>query len=137
MAHRGRLNILVGLLDYPARALFSKVRGKSDVPEGMDALDDVVSHIGQSVDKTYGARKLHVTMLNNPSHLEAVNPVAQGKTRAKQDAGRSALCVQLHGDAAFAGQGVVAESLLLTNLPGFTCKGECVRVRSRARWTSG
>eukprot|EP00455_Lapot_gusevi_P030352 TRINITY_DN3264_c0_g3_i5.p1 TRINITY_DN3264_c0_g3~~TRINITY_DN3264_c0_g3_i5.p1 ORF type:complete len:905 (+),score=378.09 TRINITY_DN3264_c0_g3_i5:61-2775(+) len=129
MPHRGRLNLLVTLLDYPARALFAKVKGLSHIPESFFGDDDVASHIALSVTKKFDrTRPLHVSMLHNPSHLEAINPVALGKTRAKQDGnndpnGDRTVCVQLHGDAAFAGQGVVPESLLLANLPYYTTGG--------------
>jgi len=87
MPHRGRLNTLVSLLDYPARALFAKIKGRSLVPPSMPGWDDVASHIATSCTKKFGSSKseLTVSMLHNPSHLEAVNPVTLGKTRAKQD----------------------------------------------------
>jgi len=124
MAHRGRLAVLVSLLGYPARNLFHKIHGYDAFPATVQGLDDVTSHICASIDKSYGAgaalRRIHVTMLHNPSHLEAVNPVAAGKTRAKRDQGsEGALCIQVHGDAAVYGQGVVAETYGMSQLPGY------------------
>lgn len=129
MPHRGRFNLLVALLDYPARAFFAKVKGASHIPADMDGWCDVASHIAQSVTKKFDKqRPMNVTLLHNPSHLEAVNPVAQGKTRAKMDitndpTGDRNLCLQLHGDAAFAGQGIVPESLQMAHLAGFQTGG--------------
>jgi probable 2-oxoglutarate dehydrogenase E1 component DHKTD1 len=149
MPHRGRNNLLTVLLDYPPSSMFAKMRGQSLLPPGAHGLDDVLSHIAQSAD--VGARyggALHVSLLHNPSHLEAVDPVALGKARARQEerlpeppgvvaahdrgawprlrasARRTGtLCVQMHGDGAVAGQGVVAESALLARLPGYTTLG--------------
>ena len=132
MPHRGRLNVLTALLDYPARALFTKVQGRSLVPQEMVGDCDVLSHLSTTVTRRFGQRPLTVSLLPNPSHLEAINPVALGKTRAEQDLlttlsvddrQRSVLCVQVHGDAAFAGQGVVAEALCLAYLPDFSVGG--------------
>lgn len=83
----GRLNLLVSSLNYPARSLFAKVKGQSILPESMNnPLDDVASHIGTSVTKKFDLKNpINVTLLNNSSHLEAVNPISQGKTKAKQD----------------------------------------------------
>jgi len=130
MAHRGRLNLLVGLLKYPPRNMFWKVQGKNEFldSEGKWAIGDVLSHLGQSVDLEYNGHKLHVTMIQNPSHLEASDPVALGKTRAKQDRfkqdpKKKVMCVMLHGDAAFYGQGVVSESFGLSYLDDFSTGG--------------
>jgi probable 2-oxoglutarate dehydrogenase E1 component DHKTD1 len=150
MPHRGRNNLLTLLLDYPASSMFAKMRGQSLLPPGAIGSDDVLSHIAQSVElgPRYGQSALHVSLLHNPSHLEAINPVALGKTRGRQDdrmpdeprtvashersawrrLRRSArragpLCVMMHGDSAAAGQGVVAESTLLARLPGYTTCG--------------
>ena len=132
-AHRGRLATQVSLLRYPARKLFWKLRGQDDIPSGHHGLDDVSSHVAVSTDLFVGrpwgsavapgpaaaaaADRIHVSLLPNPSHLEAVNPVAMGKARAMQDALRSqgavaSICI--HGDAAVAGQGVVYETLALS-----------------------
>ncbi|KAL0483648.1 2-oxoadipate dehydrogenase E1 component [Acrasis kona] len=121
MPHRGRLNLLVGLLKYPPRALFHKMKGNSEIPEELFGIGDVLSHIGIST-KLPGTN-MNISLLNNPSHLEAINPVALGKTRNKIDKGRNASCVQMHGDAAFIGQGIVAETLCLSKLPHFQTGG--------------
>ncbi|XP_031215381.1 probable 2-oxoglutarate dehydrogenase E1 component DHKTD1, mitochondrial isoform X3 [Mastomys coucha] len=85
MPHRGRLNLLTGLLQLPPELMFRKMRGLSEFPESVATIGDVLSHLTSSVDLDFGAhRPLHVTMLPNPSHLEAVNPVAVGKTRGRQ-----------------------------------------------------
>uniref|UniRef100_A0ABK0L2R4 2-oxoadipate dehydrogenase complex component E1 n=1 Tax=Rattus norvegicus TaxID=10116 RepID=A0ABK0L2R4_RAT len=85
MPHRGRLNLLTGLLQLPPELMFRKMRGLSEFPENVAAIGDVLSHLTSSVDLDFGAhRPLHVTMLPNPSHLEAINPVAVGKTRGRQ-----------------------------------------------------
>eukprot|EP00744_Colponema_vietnamica_P000754 GILI01001312.1.p1 GENE.GILI01001312.1~~GILI01001312.1.p1 ORF type:complete len:813 (+),score=284.09 GILI01001312.1:272-2440(+) len=130
MPHRGRLNLLVGLLEYPARQLFYKIKGNSDIPATLPGLDDVVSHIACSVDKKYpgASSPVHVSLMHNPSHLEAINPVSMGKTRAKQDDRKDATRSQvmnlcLHGDAAVAGQGVVPETFMMGRLPGFSVGG--------------
>ncbi|KAI9594143.1 thiamine diphosphate-binding protein [Syncephalis fuscata] len=136
MAHRGRLNLLVDLLKYSPQALFHKIKGNSEFPEGLPGIGDVLSHIGANPYIDYGAKEpIHVELLHNPSHLEAVNPVALGKARAKQmglydtntdencQLGDRVMCVQLHGDAAFTGQGVVMETLGLSNLSHFTSGG--------------
>ncbi|KAI0367415.1 dehydrogenase E1 and transketolase domain-containing protein 1 [Pilatotrama ljubarskyi] len=140
MPHRGRLNLLTGLLQFPPSALFHKIKGGSELPEEYGAAGDVISHLTASPHLQYsGAHKpVKVSLLPNPSHLEAVNPIALGKTRAKQFAllkmleragetecrpGDRVMCVQLHGDASFTGQGVVMEGLGLSNLPHYTVGG--------------
>lgn len=132
MPHRGRSNFILTMLDLPARYMFMKIRGRSLIPEGMDATDDVISHIAVSTTKKFdGEHPLRVSMVHNPSHLEAVNPVSQGKTRARQNmrnidkaaAEKEVLNFQIHGDAAFAGQGIVAESLMLSKLENYSCGG--------------
>ncbi|KAJ3984882.1 Transketolase, pyrimidine binding domain-containing protein [Lentinula detonsa] len=138
MPHRGRLNFLTDpqLLQYPPTALFHKIRGGAEHPADLGVEGDVISHLVSSVQLEYdGAREpLKASLLPNPSHLEAVNAVALGKTRAKQysllkthpddcQLGDKVMCVQLHGDASFSGQGVVMESLGLSNLPHFTSGG--------------
>ncbi|KAJ7695948.1 dehydrogenase E1 and transketolase domain-containing protein 1 [Mycena rosella] len=136
MPHRGRLNLLTDLLKYPATALFHKIKGGAEIPEDLGAEGDVLSHLVASPVLRYdgAASPIQVSLLPNPSHLEAVNPVALGKTRAKQysllktspedcDLGDKVMCIQLHGDASFAGQGVVMEGLGLSNLPHFTSGG--------------
>ncbi|EFA78789.1 oxoglutarate dehydrogenase [Heterostelium album PN500] len=128
MPHRGRLNLLVQMCNYPAKDLFWKVKGNSELPPGVIGIGDVLSHIGVSSDVKVDGGKVHVSLMQNPSHLEAVDPVCLGKTRAKQfytnDQSRDrSVCLMLHGDAAFAGQGVVTETLSLSQLPGFTAGG--------------
>ncbi|KAJ3151420.1 hypothetical protein HDU86_006120 [Geranomyces michiganensis] len=136
MPHRGRLNLLTDLLQYDPTALFHKVKGNSEFPDDIPGTGDVLSHLAVSVDLEYGQKSpVHVALLHNPSHLEAANPVALGKARAKQmymyEEGRDedcyigdrVMCVQMHGDAAFCGQGVVTETLGLANLPHFTAGG--------------
>ncbi|XP_019316343.2 2-oxoadipate dehydrogenase complex component E1 isoform X2 [Panthera pardus] len=138
MPHRGRLNLLTGLLQFPPELMFRKMRGLSEFPEGVSATGDVLSHLTSSVDLDFGAHHpLHVTMLPNPSHLEAVNPVAVGKTRGRQQSrqdgdyspdssaqpGDKVICLQVHGDASFCGQGIVPETFTLSNLPHFRIGG--------------
>ncbi|KAF7732562.1 hypothetical protein EC973_003309 [Apophysomyces ossiformis] len=134
MPHRGRLNLLCDLLQYPHAALFSKMKGKSELPAGTFASGDVISHLISNPNLNYGGHNLHVSLLPNPSHLEAVNPVTMGKARAKQtellssadpscSLGDRVMSVQIHGDAAFTGQGVVMESLCLSNLPHYSSGG--------------
>lgn len=86
MPHRGRLNLLTGMLKFPPEKLFHKLRGFSEFPEDVKATGDVTSHFTSSVDLIQDKKKLHVTMLYNPSHLEAVNPVSMGKTRGVMQA---------------------------------------------------
>ena len=122
MPHRGRLNFLNGILGFPARAMFSKIKGNSEFPEGIHGSGDVLSHLGISTTLSqYG--DLKISLLNNPSHLEAVNPVAMGKTKSKLKEGQKAVCFLIHGDTAFTGQGIVSESLGLANLPHFKTDG--------------
>lgn len=136
MPHRGRLNILIDLLKYPPRALFYKLQGNSEFPPDLPASGDVISHIASSPRLNYGCPEdLRVTMLHNPSHLEAVNPVVSGYGRAKQmylydhntdpgcALGDRLIGIQIHGDAAFTGQGVIMETLGLSNLPHFSLGG--------------
>ncbi|KAM4554272.1 2-oxoadipate dehydrogenase complex component E1 [Fundulus diaphanus] len=138
MPHRGRLNLLTGLLKFPPELMFRKMRGLSEFPDTSPAIGDVLSHLTSSVELDLGAgHPLHVTMLPNPSHLEAINPVAQGKTRARQQLrregdyspeenaypGDQVICLQVHGDGSFTGQGIVPETLTLSNLPHYRVGG--------------
>ncbi|XP_046401730.1 probable 2-oxoglutarate dehydrogenase E1 component DHKTD1, mitochondrial [Ischnura elegans] len=137
MPHRGRLNLLTGMLKFPPEALFRKLKGHSEFPEGAKGSGDVISHLTSSVDLNFDGRFLHVTMLTCPSHLESVNPVSMGKTRARQQLLKDGaysndpkarwsdkvLNVQVHGDAAFAGQGVNQETLALSGVPNFEVGG--------------
>ncbi|KAG8012767.1 putative 2-oxoglutarate dehydrogenase E1 component DHKTD1 [Nibea albiflora] len=138
MPHRGRLNLLTGLLKFPPELMFRKMRGLSEFPDTSPAIGDVLSHLTSSVELDFGAgHPLHVTMLPNPSHLEAINPVAQGKARARQQlrkegdyspedsaqSGDQVVCLQVHGDGSFTGQGIVPETLTLSNLPHYRVGG--------------
>ncbi len=127
MPHRGRLNILATVLAKPYRAIFNEFQGGSFKPEDVDGSGDVKYHLGASSDREFDGNKVHLSLTANPSHLEAVNPVVLGKVRAKQaqhgDDRTSVIPVLLHGDAAFAGQGVVAECFGLSGLRGHRTGG--------------
>ncbi len=128
MPHRGRLSVLANVMGKPYRAIFNEFQGGSFKPEDVDGSGDVKYHLGASSDRTFDGNTVHLSLTANPSHLEAVNPVVLGKARAKQDqwhdADRSAvLPILLHGDAAFAGQGVVAECFGLSGLRGHRTGG--------------
>ena len=127
MAHRGRLNVLVNTMGKPFEEVFAEFEENYD-PSTIGGDGDVKYHLGYSNDRAYGASKVHLTLTPNPSHLEAVNPVVEGRVRAKQmritDRDRKkVLPLLIHGDAAFAGQGIVAETLNLSGLPGYTTGG--------------
>ena len=128
MPHRGRLSVLANVLQKPYRAIFHEFQGGSYKPEDVDGSGDVKYHLGASSDRTFDGNTVHLSLTANPSHLEAVNPVVLGKARAKGDqhgdaTRRSVLPVLLHGDAAFAGQGVVAECFGLSGLKGHRTGG--------------
>jgi 2-oxoglutarate dehydrogenase E1 component len=128
MAHRGRLNVLATFLDKPFRAIFSEFQGNSANPDDVQGSGDVKYHLGTSSDRTFDGNTVHLSLTPNPSHLEAVNTVVLGKTRAKQqqrgDSERTqVMSILLHGDAAFAGQGLVAETLDLSQLRGYRTGG--------------
>jgi 2-oxoglutarate dehydrogenase E1 component len=129
MAHRGRLNVLVNVVKKPYTAVFSEFKGVSAHPEDVQGSGDVKYHLGTSTDIEVGGRMVHLSLQPNPSHLEAVDPVVVGKVRARQDmAGdtkgrRSVLGILLHGDAAFAGQGLVYETLAMSQLIGYRTGG--------------
>ncbi|OED46297.1 2-oxoglutarate dehydrogenase E1 component [Rhodobacteraceae bacterium (ex Bugula neritina AB1)] len=128
MPHRGRLNILANVMQKPYRAIFNEFQGGSFKPEDVDGSGDVKYHLGASSDRSFDDNNVHLSLTANPSHLEAVNPVVIGKVRAKQDqlgdADRTkVLPILLHGDAAFAGQGVVAECFALSGLRGHKAGG--------------
>ncbi|WP_027244595.1 2-oxoglutarate dehydrogenase E1 component [Leisingera daeponensis] len=128
MPHRGRLNILANVMQKPYRAIFNEFQGGSFKPEDVDGSGDVKYHLGASSDREFDGNSVHLSLTANPSHLEAVNPVVLGKVRAKQDQlGDSertqVLPILLHGDAAFAGQGVVAECFALSGLRGHKTGG--------------
>ena len=128
MPHRGRLSVLANVLQKPYRAIFNEFQGGSFKPEDVDGSSDVKYHLGASSDREFDGNKVHLSLTANPSHLEAVNPVVLGKVRAKQDQlndveRRQVLPILLHGDAAFAGQGVVAECFALSGLRGHRTGG--------------
>ncbi|MBL9063702.1 2-oxoglutarate dehydrogenase E1 component [Tabrizicola sp.] len=133
MPHRGRLNILANVMLKPYRAIFHEFQGGSYKPEDVDGSGDVKYHLGASSDREFDGNKVHLSLTANPSHLEAVNPVVLGKVRAKQDQMNDAidrtacLPILLHGDAAFAGQGVVAECLQLSGIKGHRTGG-CIHI---------
>ncbi|MBN9037457.1 MAG: 2-oxoglutarate dehydrogenase E1 component [Rhizobiales bacterium] len=137
MPHRGRLNVLSQVMQKPHRAIFHEFKGGSYAPDDVEGSGDVKYHLGASSDREFDGNKVHLSLTANPSHLEIVNPVVMGKARAKQDqlAGRGreeivpleerakVLPLLIHGDAAFAGQGVVAECFGLSGLRGHRVAG--------------
>ncbi|MCU4651221.1 2-oxoglutarate dehydrogenase E1 component [Roseibacterium sp. SDUM158016] len=128
MPHRGRLSVLANVMAKPYRAIFNEFQGGSFKPEDVDGSGDVKYHLGASSDRIFDENSVHLSLTANPSHLEAVNPVVLGKVRAKQDQmgdteRRQVVGVLLHGDAAFAGQGVVAEGFGLSGLRGHRTGG--------------
>jgi len=128
MSHRGRLNVLSNVLGKPYRAIFHEFAGGATNPADVGGSGDVKYHLGTSSDREFDGICVHLSLLPNPSHLEAVDPVVLGKARAtmtfKGDKhGKKVLPLLLHGDAAFAGQGVVAECLSLSGLPGYATGG--------------
>ncbi|MFS4438310.1 2-oxoglutarate dehydrogenase E1 component [Paracoccaceae bacterium GXU_MW_L88] len=128
MPHRGRLSVLANVMGKPYRAIFNEFQGGSFKPEDVDGSGDVKYHLGTSSDREFDDNTVHLSLTANPSHLEAVNPVVLGKVRAKQDqkadTERTKVAgVLLHGDAAFAGQGVVAEGFGLSGLSGHRTGG--------------
>jgi len=128
MAHRGRLNILSNVMGKPAKAIFHEFAGGATNPADVGGSGDVKYHLGTSSDREFDGNKVHLSLLPNPSHLEAVDPVVLGKVRASQTIrgdkqGDTVLPMLLHGDAAFAGQGVVWECLSFSGLPGYATGG--------------
>ncbi|MEO3413345.1 2-oxoglutarate dehydrogenase E1 component [Roseovarius sp. CAU 1744] len=128
MPHRGRLSILANVMGKPYRAIFNEFQGGSFKPEDVDGSGDVKYHLGASSDREFDGNSVHLSLTANPSHLEAVNPVVLGKVRAKQDQlndedRTKVMGILLHGDAAFAGQGVVAEGFGLSGLRGHKTGG--------------
>lgn len=128
MPHRGRLNMLASVMAKPYVAIFSEFRGMSSNPDGVQGSGDVKYHLGTSSNRIFDSQAVHLSLTANPSHLEAVNPVVLGKVRAKQnqygDEKRgSVMGLLLHGDAAFSGQGLVPESLDLSQLRGYRTGG--------------
>jgi 2-oxoglutarate dehydrogenase E1 component len=129
MPHRGRLNTLVNIVKKPLTAVFSEFGGESFKPDDVQGSGDVKYHLGTSTDIDIGGRSVHLSLQPNPSHLEAVDPVVIGKVRARQDeAGdtqrrSSVMAILMHGDAAFAGQGLVYETLAMSQLIGYRTGG--------------
>ncbi len=128
MPHRGRLSVLANVMGKPYRAIFNEFQGGSFKPEDVDGSGDVKYHLGASSDREFDGNVVHLSLTANPSHLEAVNPVVLGKVRAKQDQigdaeRKKVVAILLHGDAAFAGQGVVAEGFGLSGLRGHRTGG--------------
>ena len=125
MPHRGRLNVLANVMGKPYKAIFSEFFGKSSYQE---IGGDVKYHLGASSNREFDGNSVHISLTDNPSHLEAVNPVVLGQVRAKQffhkDSKRKKVIpVLMHGDAAFAGQGIVAECFAMSGLPGHNIGG--------------
>jgi 2-oxoglutarate dehydrogenase E1 component len=128
MAHRGRLNMLANVMGKPFAAIFSEFQGNPANPEDVQGSADVKYHLGTSSDREFDGRRVHLSLTANPSHLEAVNTIVLGKVRAKQaqkgDLDRDqTMAIILHGDAAFSGQGLVAETLDLSDLKGYRTGG--------------
>jgi len=132
MPHRGRLNVLAAVMGKPYQVIFHEFQGGSSLPSDVEGSGDVKYHLGASSDREFDGNSVHLSLTANPSHLEIVNPVVIGKARAKQafalranaGAGRGhVLPLLMHGDAAFAGQGVVAECFALSGLRGYGVGG--------------
>ena len=128
MPHRGRLNVLTNVMGKTFRALFHEFKGGSANPEDVEGSGDVKYHLGVSSDREFDGNNVHLSLTANPSHLEIVDPVVLGKVRAKQDQRydkdrTQVLPLLLHGDAAFSGQGVVAECFGLSGLKGHRTGG--------------
>jgi 2-oxoglutarate dehydrogenase E1 component len=128
MPHRGRLNMLANVMQKPFRTIFHEFAGGSSNPDDVGGSGDVKYHLGTSTDREFDGNKVHLSLVPNPSHLEAVDPVVLGKVRAIQTiigdtARKQVLPVLLHGDAAFAGQGIVAECFGFSGLTGYNTGG--------------
>ncbi|HEY7748351.1 MAG TPA: 2-oxoglutarate dehydrogenase E1 component [Aestuariivirgaceae bacterium] len=128
MAHRGRLNVLANVMGKSFSAIFHEFKGGSVNPEDVEGSGDVKYHLGTSSDREFDGNRVHLSLTANPSHLEIVDPVVLGKARAKQDQRDdekriSVMPLLIHGDAAFAGQGVVAECFGLSGLRGHRSGG--------------
>src|SRR3982074_490641 len=130
MPHRGLLNVLTQVMGKPHRALFHEFKGGSANADAVEGSGDVKYHLGASSDREFDNNRIHLSLTANPSHLEIVDPVVLGKVRAKQDQHGdppdqriSVLPLLMHGDAAFAGQGVVAECFSLSDLKGYRTGG--------------
>jgi 2-oxoglutarate dehydrogenase E1 component len=130
MPHRGRLNVLAQVMAKPHRAIFHEFKGGSSTPNETEGSGDVKYHLGASSDREFDQNKVHLSLTANPSHLEIVDPVVLGKTRAKQDQlgatpddRTMVMPLLIHGDASFAGQGVIAECFGLSGLRGHRTGG--------------
>ena len=128
MSHRGRLNVLANLLQKSYKRIFNEFAGEIHNSSKEDSAGDVKYHLGASSDREFDGNSVHVSLTDNPSHLEAVNPVVLGQTRAKQffhkDLERNKVIpILIHGDAAFAAQGIVAECFAMSGLPGHNTGG--------------
>lgn len=128
MPHRGRLNVLANVMQKPYRAIFNEFHGGASTPDDVQGSGDVKYHLGTSADREFDGNTVHLSLNANPSHLEAVNPVVIGKVRAKQqmkdDTKRNdTLSLLLHGDAAFAGQGIISECFGMSGLRGYNTGG--------------
>ncbi len=128
MAHRGRLNVLANVMGKPFQAILNEFQGGASRPEDVGGSGDVKYHLGASADRVFDGRSVHLSLTANPSHLECVNTVCLGKTRAKQRQKNDTdmekvLTILLHGDAAFVGQGIIQETLDLSNLQGYQTGG--------------
>jgi 2-oxoglutarate dehydrogenase E1 component len=128
MAHRGRLNVLTGVMGKPYHQLIAEFKGTPGMPEGVTKSGDVKYHMGYASSRQIAGNKIDLSLCFNPSHLEAVNVVAAGRIRAKQDLMKDesrlqAMALLIHGDAAFAGQGSVAESLMMNGVSGYDTGG--------------
>ena len=127
MSHRGRLNVLANVLQKSYKRIFNEFAGEFD-SSSEEGAGDVKYHLGASSNREFDGNSVHVSLTDNPSHLEAVNPVVLGQTRAKQffhkDKERNKVIpILIHGDAAFAGQGVVSECFAMSGLPGHNTGG--------------
>ena len=130
MPHRGRLNVLAQVMAKPHRAIFHEFKGGSSTPNEIEGSGDVKYHLGASSDREFDSNKVHLSLTANPSHLEIVDPVVLGKVRAKQDQlgatpedRTMVMPLLIHGDASFAGQGVIAECFGLSGLRGHRTGG--------------
>ena len=129
MPHRGRLNVLANVMNKPFSAIFSEFQGNSAKPDDVEGSGDVKYHLGTSADREFDGKKVHLSLNANPSHLELVNPVVVGRVRAKQrqlgdhEDRRRVMGLLMHGDAAFSGQGLVAETFELSDIKGYRTGG--------------
>ena len=128
MSHRGRLNVLANVLQKSYKRIFNEFAGEINSSSEADTAGDVKYHLGASSNREFDGNSVHVSLTDNPSHLEAVNPVVLGQTRAKQffhgdKERKKVIPILIHGDAAFAGQGVVAECFAMSGLPGHNTGG--------------